>query len=160
VNGVTEPGQRAGTAAGSVGLGLGAIMIVVGGYGVLATASWMVAAGPGENRVIGGVLGIVFCLLAVGIGRSMTRAGWRLLHGRREAARRLGQLFGILLPLAGIGSVRGLFDSSLPAGEWAARMAVFVGVFAVTLTGFLLCQRALPTPPPRPTDAGKPTPPG
>jgi hypothetical protein len=115
-------------------------MTGVGGYGTVWTAAWMSDAKPGEERGIGGVLGIVFCLLAVGIGISMLRFARGVLRGRPNTAAGLLNLFGILLSLSGLGLATGLFDDSLPTDEWVQRLTVFAAVCATSLAGVLLCR--------------------
>ncbi|GAA4918630.1 hypothetical protein ACFPM3_33625 [Streptomyces coeruleoprunus] len=137
--GPSGPRPTTATAAGVLGTVLGAGAAGGAAFGVVWTILWISDAHAGENRMVGGVLAIVFCLLGVWLGVAMLRHGRGLLAGRRASGAALGGVCSVPLGLSGIALVNGLFDGDLPPDEWATRMLGFGSAFVLALGVVLLC---------------------
>lgn len=139
------------TAAGLIGMLYGAF--VCGGCAWLAlhTAWWIFDAGPGQNRWLGGWLGVVFSCLGAWFGLVMLRNGRGLLHGRAGPAETLQAQFLPPFALSGLALIRGLFSTPPDAGWWT-RPPAMLAFCGVSVAGMVLCglratKRYVGTPP-------------
>ncbi|MDT0450645.1 hypothetical protein [Streptomyces hesseae] len=126
------------TAAGLIGLLYGAF--ICGGcvWITLHTVWWIFGAEPGQNRWLGGWLGVVFSSLGAWFGLAMLRNGRGLLQGRPGPAETLQAQFLPPFGLFGLALIRGLFSEPPDVGWWTGppAMLAFCGF---SVAGMVLC---------------------
>ncbi|MER6531568.1 hypothetical protein [Streptomyces sp. NPDC001508] len=161
------PRPRAATAAGMAGMIYGIVLAGASGFGMLALILWAADARPGENRMLGAVLGGFILVLLIAAGWAIARNGRALLLFRSpRSAEGIRALTGTFSGLCALALCNGAFDTDTPAAEWWKRMAGYGAMLAASLTVTLLCGRRdvrvwlgtyqppRPTPPPPSADTG------